>query len=191
MLGRLSATICFDMNFPETYRELARRGAEVILHPTSEPHNRGRQGWDIGRHVRAYENTAYVLSAGHGGEWVGEPARQSTRARGYSKVVNFDGSLQAVVDTAGRVPLPGTIDLAALRHARAQAHSNLLVWDDPVTYASQYAMTPRGIPNDVWTDDPFGNPYLGGRQISRVVEAYNRDGIFTPPDLGHDAPRDA
>ncbi len=181
VLGRLAATICFDMNFPETYRELARRGAEVILHPTSEPHNRGRRGWDIGRHVRAFENTAYVLSAGHGGEWVGDNAPESTRARGYSKIVNFDGSLQAVVDTAGRAPLAGNIDLAALRRARAQTHHNLLLWDDPVVYAQQYGATPRGIPNDVWTDDPFDNPYADGRQIRAVVDAYGQAGIFTPP----------
>ena len=183
VLGRLTATICFDMNFPETYRELTRRGAEVILHPTSEPHNQGRRGWDIGRHVRAFENTAYVLTAGHGGEWVGgEHAVESTRARGYSKIVNFDGSLQAVADTAGRAPLPGTIDLEALRHARSQAHANLVLWDDPVAYAHQYSPAPRGLPNDLWTDDPFDNPYADGRQIRRVIEAYNHEGVFTPPD---------
>jgi predicted amidohydrolase len=181
VLGRLAANICFDMNFPETHRELVRRGAEVILHPTSEPHNRGRRGWDIGRHVRAFENTAYVLSAGHGGEWVGGYPAESTRARGYSKIVNFDGTLQAVVDTAGRSPLSGNIDLAALRRARAQAHANLALWDDPISYAHEYATSPRGIPNDVWTEDPFGNPYAGGREIQRVVAAYIEHGIFVAP----------
>lgn len=33
-VGRFGVLICYDMWFPETVRELACRGAEVILHPT-------------------------------------------------------------------------------------------------------------------------------------------------------------
>ncbi|SVD86149.1 uncharacterized protein METZ01_LOCUS439003, partial [marine metagenome] len=45
-LGKLATVICFDMNFPETHRAMVKRGAEVIIHPTSEPHNIRRRGWD-------------------------------------------------------------------------------------------------------------------------------------------------
>ena len=68
-VGKLATTICFDNNFPETYRAMAHRGAEVILHPTSEPHGAHRMGWDSARRMRAFENVAYVLSCGHGGEY--------------------------------------------------------------------------------------------------------------------------
>ena len=33
-VGRFGVTICYDMWFPETTRQLAALGAEVILHPT-------------------------------------------------------------------------------------------------------------------------------------------------------------
>jgi len=33
-VGRFGVSICYDMWFPETSRELAAKGAEVILHPT-------------------------------------------------------------------------------------------------------------------------------------------------------------
>jgi len=181
-IGKLGTTICFDNNFPETYRAMVRRGAEVILHPTSEPHGAHRMGWDSARRTRALENVAYVISCGHGGEYF-LPGRSSpsSRARGYSKIVNFDGSIQAEADTAGQVPLSGMIDLGALRNARADLQANTVLWDDAVVYAEEYAKTPRGLPNNIWPDDPLGNPYYGGAQIKKVVEEYVNQGIFVAP----------
>ena len=75
-LGRLATAICFDMNFPELHRALAQRGAEVLLHPTAEPHNIRRRAWENGRQVRAWENTMYIASAGLGGEYW-EPGRRA------------------------------------------------------------------------------------------------------------------
>jgi predicted amidohydrolase len=184
-IGRLGTAICFDNNFPETYRALACRGAEVIIHPTSEPHGGHRGGWDAARRMRGFENTAYILSAGHGGEFfLKGRAAPSARARGYSKIVNFDGSIQAEADTAGQVPLPGVVDLNALRAARADIQANLMIWDEPLVYAADYAASPRGLPNNLWPDDPMGNPYLGGAEIKKVAAGYVKAGIFVPATHG-------
>jgi predicted amidohydrolase len=181
-IGRLATVICFDNNFPETHRAMAMRGAEVIIHPTSEPHGAHRQGWDAARLMRGFENTAYVVTAGHGGEYfLKDRVVPSARARGYSKIVNFDGSVQAEADTDGQVPLAGVIDLKALRRARADIQTNLMIWDEPAVYAAEYAKLPRGLPNNIWPDDPLGNPYAGGAEIRKVVEGYLREGIFVSP----------
>lgn len=181
-IGRLATTICFDNNFPETYRAMAMRGAEVIIHPTSEPHGAHRQGWDASRRMRGFENTAYVISAGHGGEYfLKDRGVPSARARGYSKIVNFDGSIQAVADSDGQVPLAGVIDLKALRRARADIQANLTIWDEPAVYAAEYAKTPRGLPNNIWPDNPLGNPYAGGAEIKKVIGGYIQEGIFVAP----------
>jgi len=183
-IGRLATKICFDMNFPETARGFALKGAEVIIHPTSEPHNIRRRAWDLSRHTRAFENTAYVVTAGHGGEYSARSQAQLTfMNRGYSKVVNFDGSLQVVADGPGAVPLQGSIDLKALRHARADAKSNLLLWDDAVTYEAAYNAG-RGLPNNLWADDPVVNPYEKMAQLKKVIAGYNASGVFVPPDDG-------
>ena len=183
-IGRLATKICFDMNFPETARAFATRGAEVIIHPTSEPHNIRRRAWDIGRHTRAYENTAYVVTAGHGGEVRAQSRQQLTfMNRGFSKVVNFDGSLQVVADGPGALPLQGSIDLKALRAARRNAKANLVLWDDPVVYQAAYNAG-RGLPNNLWADDPVVNPYEKMEQLKSVIDAYNRDGIYTQPEGG-------
>lgn len=181
-IGKLATVICFDNNFPETHRAMAMRGAEVIIHPTSEPHGAHRQGWDAARLMRGFENTAYVVTAGHGGEYfLKDRLVPSARARGYSKIVNFDGSVQAEADTDGQVPLAGVIDLKALRRARADLQTNLMIWDEPAVYAAEYAKVPRGLPNNIWTADPFGNPYAGGAEIKKVVAGYIREGIFVAP----------
>jgi len=184
-IGRLATVICFDNNFPETHRAMVARGAEIIIHPTSEPHGAHRGGWDAARQMRGFENTAYVLSCGHGGEYfLDGRAAPSARARGYSKIVNFDGRIQGEADTAGQVPLAGTIDLKALRRARANIQANVGLWDDPVVYAADYAASPRGLPNNLWADDPLGNPYYGGVEIRKVAQAYVREGIFVAPISG-------
>tara|TARA_B110000438_G_scaffold140486_1_gene135676 strand:- start:5026 stop:7023 length:1998 start_codon:yes stop_codon:yes gene_type:complete len=180
-LGKLCTVICFDMNFGETHRAMVKRGAEVIIHPTSEPHNVRRRGWDITRHVRAFENTAYLLTAGHGGEFRGEGLGfPGSMQRGYSKVVNYDGSLQCIVDGPGAVPLVGSLDLKALRRARADIKTNLAAWDDAVVYAHKYAEE-RGLGNDLWADDPMGNPYEDAIQIKKVIDIYQRDKVYIPP----------
>jgi predicted amidohydrolase len=187
-LGKLCTVICFDMNFGETHRAMVKRGAEVIIHPTSEPHNVRRRGWDIARHVRAFENTAYLLTAGHGGEFRGGGLSfPGAMQRGYSKIVNFDGSLQCVADGPGAVPLVGSIDMIALRRARADIKANLAAWDNPIVYAHKYAAE-RGIANDVWTGDPNVNPYEDAAEIKRMINIYQRDKVYIPSQNSANTP---
>ncbi len=171
------------MNFGETHREMVRRGAEIIIHPTSEPHNIRRRGWDIARHVRAYENTAYILTAGHGGEFRSKGLSDfpTHMNRGYSKIVNFDGSLQCVADGPGALPLVGSINLESLRRERSNIKNNLLVWDNPDVYSEFYNQG-KGIANDLWKDKPERNPYVNNIQINKNIEMYQREKIYIPSD---------
>ena len=178
-IGKLCTVICFDMNFGETHRAMVKRGAEIIIHPTSEPHNMRRRGWDIARHVRAFENTAYLLTSGHGGEFRGEMSTfPGSMQRGYSKVVNYDGSLQCVADGPGSVPLVGSIDLKALRRARSDLKGNLVLWDNPIVYSHKYQQD-YGIKNDIWAGDPSINPYEDASQIKRVIDRYKKEKIYS------------
>lgn len=183
-LGRLATAICFDMNFPELFRAFAQRGAEVLLHPTAEPHNVRRRAWENGRQVRAWENTMYIASAGLGGEyWNGmsrEPATLSSR--GHSKLVNFDGTVQSVADGPGAVPLGGAIDLRALREARADARHCMLLWDEPRVYEPVYSGTVT-IPDNL-VQGPDDRPYLGGKALKEVIARFTREGIFIAPGQG-------
>lgn len=183
-IGKLGTLVCFDMNFPETARELARRGAEVLIHPTSEPHNARRHGWDIGRRTRAFENLAYVVSCGTGGQYM-DPAdtTPSPAKRGHSKIVRFDGRLEAAADGPGHLPLMGPIDLGSLRHARSDARRNLLAWDEPSAYAAAYAAAGKaGYPIDVWLKEPMREAKQGLEVTRQVIRRYFETGVFTRPD---------
>lgn len=183
-IGRLATMVCFDQAHPEVVRMLVKHGAEVIIHPSSEGHGSGRRAWDLARQTRAFENVAYVLSPLPGGEYFNPDTRHehTNQMRGYTKLVNFDGSLQGELDTPGAAVLAGTLDLLALRRARANPHLNLALWDDPIHYAAEYAKD-VGLPNNLGTGDPFENPYRGMRPLRRVLASYVERGIFVPPTV--------
>jgi len=179
-LGRLGTAICFDMNFPELHRALALRGAEVLLHPTAEPHNIRRRAWENSRQVRAWENTMYVASAALGGEyWDGTSDRLTLGPRGHSKLVSFDGTVQCVADGPGPVSLTGQIDLRALRGARRDATRCPLLWDEPVAYSQVYERTVT-IPDNLMKG-PDDRPYVGGRALKEAIARLTELGIFVAP----------
>ena len=100
--------------------------------------------------------------------------------RGYTKMVNFDGSIQGELDTPGAATLAGTVDLLALRRARANPHINLPIWDDPEVYVDNYAAE-VGFKNNLGTGDPLDNPYRGMKPLRKVLSSYYERGIFHAP----------
>lgn len=182
-LGNLATIVCFDINFPETVRALVKRGAEVILHPTAEPHHDIRLAWDKARQARALENTCYILSACIGGEYrKHDDVKPEFFHRGFSKIVNFDGTVQAVADAAGETPLMARLDIAALRRARANPRLASFLWDEPATYAEAYAQA-QGFPDDAWAETPMQQSREGIMKTLSVMKRYEESGRYTPPEL--------
>ncbi|MFK7957061.1 MAG: nitrilase-related carbon-nitrogen hydrolase [Lysobacterales bacterium] len=181
-IGKLGTMVCFDQAHPEIARMLTKFGAEVIVHPSSEGHGSGRAGWDASRATRAFENTAYVLSAMPGGEYFNPSSGElpTTQMRGHSRIISFDGSVQGVADGPGACILTGTVDLKALQRARANAMTNLPLWDDPEVYAHIYAGE-VGLPNNLWGADPMQNPYVGLGPLKARLQEYYEKGIFIKP----------
>lgn len=181
-LGRLATMVCFDQAHPEVSRMLAKAGAEVLIHPTSEGHGSGRKPWDISRQSRAFENAMYWLSPMPGGEYF-DPKKQqdhSTYLRGHTRIVNFDGRILGEADGSGACTLLGSLDLAELRRFRANPQWNIAVWDDPAVYAHVFAER-VGLPNDLWGPDPNVVPYRGMKPLKEVLAGYNKDGRFALP----------
>lgn len=188
-IGKLANMICFDNFSPEVAYGLRQAGAEVILHSSSEPHGaEGRAPWDNARRLRAWENAAYVLSALDGGEHVSHDSDHLTFfRRGHTRIVNFDGTIQGVVDGPGPVVLRGHVDLAALRRHRADPRNNMALWNDHVAYEALYNGK-VGFPSNLWTGDPYENPYLGANKLRDVIDDYTARGIYVAPnsDIGSD-----
>lgn len=84
--SRLAVIICYDGMFPETAREAAFKGANVLFHPAYYPTSI-QYAWEFVNQTRAFENLMYVVAAnGYGNDY-------QFSYFGDSLIINFDGTI--------------------------------------------------------------------------------------------------
>lgn len=66
-IGRLGLTVCYDLRFPELFRALVDRGAEVIAVPAAFTVSTGEAHWHVLLRARAIETGCHVLAAAQSG----------------------------------------------------------------------------------------------------------------------------
>jgi predicted amidohydrolase len=66
-VGKLGMSVCYDMRFPELYRELVARGAEWLAMPAAFTVPTGRAHWETLLRARAIENLCYVVAPAQAG----------------------------------------------------------------------------------------------------------------------------
>jgi predicted amidohydrolase len=64
----LGMSICYDLRFPELYRSLSERGAELIAVPSAFTLATTRDHWETLLRARAIENQCFVIAANQIGE---------------------------------------------------------------------------------------------------------------------------
>lgn len=111
--GKLGLSVCYDVRFPELYRQLAAMGAEILCVPAAFTAKTGEAHWEILLRARAIENQCYVIAPGETGTHAG--GRQTW---GHSMVVGPWGEVLAVVD-AGEGVATAAVDVPALHALRA------------------------------------------------------------------------
>ena len=119
-LGRLGVAICYDWLFPETIRQIAFNGAEVIIRVSAYMDPWGAtppmDWWTLFNRARAAENTAYVVASNQGASLAGYPPFSWP---GGSMVVDYDGRVLAQADPGeGEKVVVAPIDIDALRSER-------------------------------------------------------------------------
>ena len=62
-LGCLGMTVCYDLRFPELYRQLADLGAQIVTVPAAFTAATGRDHWLLLLRARAVENQVFVIGA--------------------------------------------------------------------------------------------------------------------------------
>jgi predicted amidohydrolase len=68
-LARLGLSVCYDLRFPELYREMVvRGGAQVLLVPAAFTVPTGAAHWHVLLRSRAIENQCYVVAAAQAGQ---------------------------------------------------------------------------------------------------------------------------
>jgi predicted amidohydrolase len=63
----LGLSICYDLRFPELYRALSQKGADVLLVPAAFTLHTGKDHWHVLLRARAIEAQAYVIAAAQHG----------------------------------------------------------------------------------------------------------------------------
>jgi predicted amidohydrolase len=119
-IGRLGVAICYDWLFPETIRQIAFEGAEVIVRVSAYMDPWGAtpplDWWTLFNRARAAENTVYVVAANQGASLAHYPPFSWP---GGSMVVDYDGRVLAQADPGpGEKVVVAPIDLSALRAER-------------------------------------------------------------------------
>ncbi|MCA9290497.1 MAG: hypothetical protein KDA25_05180 [Phycisphaerales bacterium] len=121
-IGRLGVAICYDWLFPETIRQIAFNGAEIINRVSAYMDPWGgtppMDWWTLFNRARAAENTTYVVAANQGATLSGYPPFSWP---GSSMVVDYDGRILAQADAGpGERVVVAPIDLRTLRAERAR-----------------------------------------------------------------------
>ena len=108
---RVGLSVCYDLRFPELYRQLA---ADIIVVPSAFTHTTGQAHWEVLLRARAIENQAYVIASAQGG--LHENGRQTW---GQTMVIDPWGQILGQHATG-----PGVVvcelDVARLQSVRQQ-----------------------------------------------------------------------
>jgi predicted amidohydrolase len=84
--GRVGLSICYDVRFPELYRALVARGAEIVFVPSAFTFETGKDHWDVLLRARAIEGQTFVLAPAQWGAW--GPSEANRRCYGNSLAVD-------------------------------------------------------------------------------------------------------
>ena len=166
-IGKLACCASEEILFPEITRAHALRGAEIILHSTSEVASPDITPKEIARRARAVENLVYVVSANSGGLYgEGIPANS---VDGMSKIVDYKGRVMASADVGETMVANAEIDLPALRACRRKpGMPNYNARQRLELFGDIYANTSIYPPNTLLGDDGHVVP-----ERSHFIDAQN------------------
>jgi predicted amidohydrolase len=120
---KIGIEICYDIQHPESTRELALGGAEIVFNPYCT-HDFSRPLLVHLYQTRALENDLFIVRVNYA----------APRNSGTSSILDFEGSTQDELDNVEAV-LVGNLNLTALRKARADWNS---VYGLPNRYPPAY-----------------------------------------------------
>ena len=110
----IGLSVCYDLRFPELYRILALRGAQILAVPSAFTATTGRDHWEVLLRARAIESQAFVLAPNQVGE-----APPHFDSYGHSAIVDPWGKvLAAAPEGEGECFVAADLDFAVLDRVR-------------------------------------------------------------------------
>src|SRR5215203_3704660 len=110
----LGLSVCYDLRFPELYRLLVLKGAEILAVPAAFTLQTGKDHWELLLRARAVENQAYVLAPAQWGQ-----KADGRWTYGRSMIVDPWGTILAQCPDHDGLAL-ATLDLYYLDRIRAE-----------------------------------------------------------------------
>jgi deaminated glutathione amidase len=89
---RVGLSVCYDLRFPELYRQLMHPPCDLISVPAAFTYTTGLAHWELLLRARAVENQCYVIAAAQGGTH-----ENGRRTFGHTMVVDPWGKVLAVL----------------------------------------------------------------------------------------------
>jgi len=111
---RIGLSVCYDLRFPQLYRQLVQQGAELLLAPSAFTYTTGSAHWEVLLRSRAIDNLAWVGAAAQGGQH-----SNGRRTWGHSMWVDPWGQVQAL-HPEGEACVVADLSIQQLRERRQQ-----------------------------------------------------------------------
>lgn len=89
-LGNIGLSVCYDVRFPELYRDLSHKKADIVFIPAAFTAFTGKDHWQVLLQARAIENTNYVIAPAQTGV---NYARRQTH--GHAMIIDPWGTILA------------------------------------------------------------------------------------------------
>jgi predicted amidohydrolase len=109
-------SICYDLRFPELYRELAKQGARLFFVPANFTHVTGEAHWEVLLRARAIENQTFVVAPGQ----IGTNTFTGIRSYGTSLIVDPWGTVLAKGSESRDEVIFGDLDFRKQTQLRKQ-----------------------------------------------------------------------
>jgi len=138
-IGNLGTIASEEILYPEITRCIVMRGAEVILHPTSEPGSPEPTIKEICRRARAVENQVYVVAANTAS--IDDIPIPAYTCSAMSTIIDWNGHIMCEAAPGGEAfNSNAVLDIGALRRTRRRtAMSNVMSRQPFQIYADSYA----------------------------------------------------
>ena len=117
--GRLGMAICYDLRFPELFRQLREQDAEWVSLPSAFTWHTGDAHWHALIRARAIENQVWLVAAAQGGQ-----KSERRRTYGHSAIVDPWGRILSEIDEGPGVVV-GELDRETLKDIRTR----MPVWE--------------------------------------------------------------
>ena len=114
-VGRIAQSICYDLRFPELFREFASRNADIAVLPSAFTQTTGRDHWQTLIQARAIENQMFLIAPNQVGSH-----NDQFQSYGHSLIVDPWGDILAEATQGHAQAIVAKLDFDRLNSVRTR-----------------------------------------------------------------------